>query len=121
MNRFGPTSEDIARLRGDHLRLVRERIKQQQRIAQLEEQLSRVDLLASGLADLCLDKGLVTFDELTAHLKRLELSRAAAAAKAATGSLAPQPSSKPVPSPRTVRERIARRSRLARTKRKPRS
>ncbi len=57
--------------RANHLS-VRVRMRQRERIQSLEEELARVSLLANALANLCLDKGLITLDELSERMKALE-------------------------------------------------
>ena len=45
---------------------------QTDRMRELESELARVSLLAFALAELCIDKGVVTVDELEARLKQVD-------------------------------------------------
>jgi hypothetical protein len=76
---------------------MRHRAKQSDRIRELEAELGRVSLLTFALADLCLDTGLVTLDELKARLQKLDLTDGVEDGKIAPGR--PLPGSPPATEP----------------------
>lgn len=57
-----------------HLASVRARLKLQQRVERLEDDLARMGLLTLALAKLCVDKGVVTSDELKAQMSAIDLA-----------------------------------------------
>ncbi len=63
-----------ARRRKAHLASVRGRLRLQQRVEELEEDLARMGLLTLALARLCVDKGVVTSDELKARMREIDLA-----------------------------------------------
>jgi hypothetical protein len=88
-----------AKRRKAHLASVRARLKLQQRVEQVEDELAWVSALASSLASVCIEKGIVVEEELKSRIARIDEARAAAAAAEAA---------KTVRSPRRPRRRPAR-------------
>jgi hypothetical protein len=80
--------------RGTSVR-VQHQVELKQRVAELEDELGRVSLLAFALAGLCLDKGLVTIGELGERMKSLDASDGAPDGKLAPGR--PFPETPPAP------------------------
>jgi hypothetical protein len=80
------SEEDLAVLRRGQLTSIRERMKLHKRIERLEQELAWVNVVASTLAGVCIDKGLLTPDELKERVAKLEAERAAAAAAAAAAA-----------------------------------
>lgn len=91
--------ETNERLRTAYTEQMRLRAKQSDRIRELEAELGRVSLLTFALADLCLETGLVTLDELKARLVKLDLSEGVADGKLAPGRPLPGSPPAPVPAP----------------------
>src|SRR6188768_3509174 len=91
--------DEARRRRQTHVASVRARLALQQRVAQLEEDLSWTRLVASTLMSVCIEKALVTEDELRARLEALE--------RAETD---PPPAAEPPPAPKVRRRRFRRRS-----------
>lgn len=70
--------EDARRSRRAHLASTRARIARHRHVVRLEEDVAWARLVASTLAALCIEKGLVTEDELKARLASAEAAAAAA-------------------------------------------
>jgi hypothetical protein len=90
-------AEAEARARKLHLTSLRARLRLQDRIARVEEDLLRANLVIAALADVCVEKGLATADELAARIARHSDARVAQSAS--------PPAAKP--RKRTVRNRHA--------------
>jgi predicted Zn-dependent peptidase len=87
--------EEAANRRRGSFTSARLRRQQSARITQLEDELARVSLLTFALADLCLDTGLVTLDDLKERLRKIDLSDGVEDGKLAAGR--PLPGSPPAP------------------------
>jgi hypothetical protein len=70
----GEMEEADRRRRRAHLTAVRARLRLQQRVEQLEDDLARVGLVTMALAKLCVDKGVLTLDELNAQMSEIDLA-----------------------------------------------
>jgi hypothetical protein len=67
--------EDRDRIRRRaHLASVRARLRLQQRVEQLEDDLARVGLVTLALAKLCVEKGVLSPDELNAKMSEVDLA-----------------------------------------------
>ncbi len=84
------------RLRKAHLTSIRARLKLQERVVRLEDELEWTGLVASTLIGICVEKGLVTSEELEARMKALDLSDGVEDGKAAAAPRAPAPPAKTV-------------------------
>jgi hypothetical protein len=84
------------RLRKSHVVSVRARLKLQERVERLEDELEWTRLVASTLLGVCVEKGLVTAEELEARMKAADVSDGADEGTSAAVPLAPPPPAKPV-------------------------
>jgi hypothetical protein len=89
--------ETNERLQSAYAKQMQHRAMQFRRIQDLEDELGRIRLLTFALADLCLDTGLVTLDEMKERLKKLDVSDGVEDGKLAPGR--PLPGSPPEPPP----------------------
>jgi hypothetical protein len=80
---YRAVDESAKQRRRAHLTSVRARLKLQQRVEQLEEDLARMGLVSFALAKLCVDKGVVTREELEARMLEIDLSDGVEDGKAA--------------------------------------
>jgi hypothetical protein len=87
---------DLVKLRRDvAIRNAHASVRHSDRIRALEDELGKVSLLAFALAQVCLDTGLVTLDELKDQLRKMDLSDGTEDGKLAPGR--PLPGSPPAP------------------------
>ena len=89
---------------------------QTQRLREMEAELGRVSLLAFALAELCLDKGVVSIEELDSRLKDLDATDGNADGRLAPGRRLPgetsvEPPPALVTAPSKARVRAIRRNR----------
>ena len=71
---YDRVDEAKARQRRAHYASIRGRLRLQQRVEELEDDLARVALLTMALAKLCVDKGVLTADELNARMSEIDLA-----------------------------------------------
>jgi hypothetical protein len=86
---------EIAARRRAHLVSVRARLRLQQRVERLEDDLARLGLVAMALAKLCLDKGVVSPEELQAQMKEIDLADGVEDGKPAPGATEPDGGDQP--------------------------
>ena len=70
-----------------NLTATRARLALSRRVVDLENELAHVSLITFALADLCLEKGHVTHDEMQARMAKIDADRQAAAAAEASKAL----------------------------------
>lgn len=70
----GQIDKEAAQRRKAHLTSVRARLQLQQRVERLEDDLARMGLLTLALANLCVDKGVLTADEVKARMAEIDLA-----------------------------------------------
>jgi len=85
------------RQRKAHLTSVRSRLKLQERVKRLEDELEWVRLVSSALMGVCIEKGLVTPDELKERLQKLDLADGVEDGKVGPGASPPAPPPAPLP------------------------
>lgn len=85
----GYVDEVAAAQRRAHLASVRARLRLQQRVEELEDDLARVGLLTMALAKLCVEKGVLTADELNARMSEIDLADGVEDGKAPPDALEP--------------------------------
>jgi hypothetical protein len=79
---------EVARRRAQ-LATVRARLRMQKRVAQLEDDLARMGLLTMALAHICVDKGVVTTEELKERMREIDLADGVEDGKPAPGATEP--------------------------------
>jgi len=82
---------EARRRRQAQLTATRARLALQQRVVQLEEDLAWTRLVASTLMSVCVEKGLLTEDELRTRLRAVETAESEAKRAAAPPPLPPAP------------------------------
>lgn len=85
------TRDAIRARAASHLAAVK-----RERVEALEKEVAWLQLLARSLAELCLEKGVITEDELRERLKKIDLADGVEVGKAGPGPGVPAP---PPPSP----------------------
>jgi hypothetical protein len=85
----GEMEEADRRRRRAHLTAVRARLRLQERVEQLEDDLARVGLVTMALAKLCIDKGVLTLDELNVRMSEVDIADGVEDGKATSDAMEP--------------------------------